>query len=110
MPIPLHLSYFYLYFCLALPRIYETVPMPDFHYKAEATSKLDVVKSSSCSSDAKNHSRLQCLKSHPREGITRHNAFATCGQRAAQPVSWSDVFIPIASTLMIIFQYQVVIS
>ena len=45
--------------CLPLPRINETAPMQDFHYKVDAAIKLDVIKTSSYSSDAKNHSRLQ---------------------------------------------------
>ena len=54
--------------CLPLPRINETAPMQDFHYKVDAAIKLDVIKTSSYSSDAKNHSRLQFLQSPPREG------------------------------------------
>jgi hypothetical protein len=59
---------------LVKPSKYEDVYQLSLKYKTDTASERHKNKSSGCALVTPSMSRLQCLQSHPREGITRHHA------------------------------------
>jgi hypothetical protein len=59
---------------LVIPSKYENVYQQNLKYKMDTASEQHKNKSSGCALVTPSRSRLQCLQSHPPEGITRHHA------------------------------------